>query len=107
MTHRNPSHGAGISRRQAIKTTAVAALAAPLVVPGSALGRNGAVAPSERIVMAGIGIGSQGGADIDASRFTFTGEGGSTYTLTDTADVEIARKIARATIRKFTTSPRN
>mgnify|MGYP000462915372 CR=1 FL=1 len=29
-----------------------------------------------------------GGADIDASKFTFTGEGGVTYTLTDTADVE-------------------
>jgi hypothetical protein len=27
--------------------------------------------------------------DIDASKFTFTGEGGSTYTLTDSADVEI------------------
>ncbi|SNX59129.1 protein of unknown function [Nitrosomonas ureae] len=33
-----------------------------------------------------------GGAtnDIDASKFTFTGEGGETYTLTDSADVEIA-----------------
>ncbi|OMH37554.1 DUF4347 domain-containing protein, partial [Motiliproteus sp. MSK22-1] len=29
-----------------------------------------------------------GGSDIDASLFTFTGEGGATYTLTDTADVE-------------------
>jgi len=30
-----------------------------------------------------------GGADIDASLFTFTGESGTTYTLTDSADVEI------------------
>ncbi|MER2512307.1 MAG: DUF4214 domain-containing protein, partial [Nitrosomonas ureae] len=30
-----------------------------------------------------------GGADIDASLFTFTGEGGATYTLTDSADAEI------------------
>ncbi|SDU16410.1 DUF4214 domain-containing protein [Nitrosomonas ureae] len=30
-----------------------------------------------------------GGADIDASLFTFTGEDGTTYTLTDSADVEI------------------
>lgn len=29
-----------------------------------------------------------GGSDIDASKFTITGEGGITYTLTDTADVE-------------------
>src|SRR5690606_28197946 len=28
------------------------------------------------------------GLDIDASAFTLTGEGGETYTLTDTADVE-------------------
>ncbi|SDY28051.1 DUF4347 domain-containing protein [Nitrosomonas sp. Nm58] len=28
------------------------------------------------------------GADIDASKLTFTGEGGATYTLTDSADVE-------------------
>ncbi|PXW83897.1 uncharacterized protein DUF4214, partial [Nitrosomonas sp. Nm84] len=30
-----------------------------------------------------------GAADIVANKFTFTGEGGATYTLTDTADVEI------------------
>ncbi|MBI9073454.1 MAG: choice-of-anchor D domain-containing protein [Melioribacteraceae bacterium] len=29
-----------------------------------------------------------GGSDIDASKFTFTGEGGETYTLTNTPDVE-------------------
>ena len=37
-----------------------------------------------------------GGADIDASLLTFTGEGGSTYTLTDTADVN------RDSITQFT-----
>jgi predicted dehydrogenase len=36
------------------------ALAAPWVVPGSALGKNGAVAPSERITLGGIGIGPRG-----------------------------------------------
>ncbi|SFD94603.1 DUF4214 domain-containing protein [Nitrosomonas sp. Nm166] len=35
-----------------------------------------------------------GGADIDISRFTFTGESGTTYTLTDTADVEITSSTA-------------
>lgn len=29
-----------------------------------------------------------GGSDVDASDFTFTGEGGATYTLTDTSDAE-------------------
>ncbi len=37
-----------------------------------------------------------GGADIDASKVTLTGEGGATYTLTDTADVE------RDSISQFT-----
>ncbi|NCC53635.1 MAG: cadherin repeat domain-containing protein, partial [Spartobacteria bacterium] len=37
-----------------------------------------------------------GGADIDASRFTLTGEGGETYTLTDTPDAE------RDSVNQFT-----
>src|SRR5688572_23708469 len=37
-----------------------AAVAAPMVLPGTVLGRDGGVAPSERIVMGGIGIGSRG-----------------------------------------------
>lgn len=43
------------------------------------------------LVVTGTGFLSRAGAtnDIAANRFTFTGEGGSTYTLTDTANVEI------------------
>ena len=41
-----------------------AALAAPQLIPGTALGMSGAVAPSERIVMGGIGIGNRGGYDL-------------------------------------------
>jgi hypothetical protein len=37
-----------------------AALAMPCIIPGSALGLNGAVPPSERIVFGGIGIGGRG-----------------------------------------------
>ncbi|HOK47920.1 MAG TPA: Gfo/Idh/MocA family oxidoreductase, partial [Bryobacteraceae bacterium] len=36
----------------------------PLVVPASALGRGGAVAPSDRIVMGAIGVGRQGLGDM-------------------------------------------
>lgn len=36
----------------------------PLFVPASALGRGGAVAPSERIVMGGIGLGGRGSYDL-------------------------------------------
>jgi predicted dehydrogenase len=37
-----------------------AALALPTIIPASALGRDGAVAPSERIVLGAIGIGNRG-----------------------------------------------
>ncbi|MDV6346590.1 DUF4214 domain-containing protein [Nitrosomonas sp. Is35] len=47
-------------------------------------------AASGTLAVTGINLQANGGgADIDASRFTFSGEGGSTYTLTDSADVEI------------------
>ncbi len=51
-----------MNRRQFLKRTALAsaAVAAPMIIPGSALGKNGAVPPSERIVMAGLGIGGRG-----------------------------------------------
>jgi predicted dehydrogenase len=50
---------ASYSRRRFLGTAA-AALAAPLIIPATALGRGGRVAPSERIVMGCIGVGGQG-----------------------------------------------
>jgi predicted dehydrogenase len=47
------------SRRKFIGTAAFA-IGFPTIIPGSALGKNGAVAPSNRIVMGGIGIGPRG-----------------------------------------------
>ena len=55
------------SRRQFLQTAASvagAAVAAPMVIPGSALGLDGAVPPSERVVVGGIGIGRRGGYDL-------------------------------------------
>jgi predicted dehydrogenase len=52
-----------LSRRSFLKQSLVAGLA-PLVVPGRVLGRDGGVAPSNRIVMAGLGIGGRGGNDL-------------------------------------------
>lgn len=54
------------SRRQFLKRAALAggALAFPSFIPASALGRGGAVAPSERIVLGGIGIGGRGSQDL-------------------------------------------
>ena len=52
-----------LSRRAFLKNAAGLA-AAPYIVPSSVLGRNGAVPPSERILMAGIGIGGRGNHDL-------------------------------------------
>lgn len=45
-------------------STAGAAVLAPTVIPSSALGLDGAVAPSERIVVGGIGLGGRGTYDL-------------------------------------------
>ncbi len=51
------------TRRVFLKKTTVLATV-PYFVPAAALGRGGKVAPSERIVMGGIGIGGRGSHDL-------------------------------------------
>ena len=55
-----------LSRRRFLKTAAGASalVAVPYVIPASALGKDGAVPPSERIVVGGIGIQSRGMHDL-------------------------------------------
>ena len=55
-----------ISRRPFLKTAVASAGAvmAPTIIPASALGLNGTVPPSERIVVGGIGIGNRGTYDL-------------------------------------------
>lgn len=55
-----------LTRRRFLKTTAAvsAATAVPSIVPASALGKNGAVPPSERIIVGGIGIQHRGMHDL-------------------------------------------
>ena len=55
----------GLSRRGFLRTAGHtgALLAVPTVIPAQVLGRDGAVAPSERVVMGGFGIGRRGGYD--------------------------------------------
>ena len=54
--------GESMGRRDFLKGALAfgGALAFPTIIPASALGKNGFVAPSERIVLAGIGIGARG-----------------------------------------------
>lgn len=63
MSKKELSSRRTISRRDFVKRTTIASAAAigfPAIIPASALGQGGAVAPSERIVMGCIGVGSQG-----------------------------------------------
>lgn len=52
------------TRREFLKTAAVA-IGMPTIIPASALGLNGTVAPSNRIAMAAIGIGPRGRLVLD------------------------------------------
>ena len=56
-----------LTRRHFLRTAAMAggAVVLPSIIPASALGRNGAVAPSERILMGAIGIGGRGTSDLN------------------------------------------
>lgn len=56
-----------VHRRQFLKATVAtgaAAAIAPTIIPSSAIGRDGATPPSERIVVGGIGLGNRGLYDL-------------------------------------------
>ena len=58
--------GCSTSRRQFLRRALATggALALPSIIPASALGRDGTVAPSARIVMGAIGVGGRGSSDV-------------------------------------------
>ena len=67
-----------ISRRRFLKRAgkaAAAAIAAPMFIPARALGRSGAVAPSERITMGFIGVGHQGTGHLLGGAWTYVAGG--------------------------------
>ncbi|MGI6414280.1 MAG: Gfo/Idh/MocA family protein [Thermoguttaceae bacterium] len=51
-----------LTRRRFLKSAAASVAALPVLVPGRALGKDGKVAPSERILLGGIGLGGRGRA---------------------------------------------
>jgi len=61
----------GLTRRRFLKNTAALAVAAPCILPSSALGGEGRPAPSERITMGSIGLGGRGTVNFS----TFLGRG--------------------------------
>src|SRR5882724_4876551 len=67
-----------VTRRQFLGRSATALgslLAAPAIVPVSVLGRNGTFAPSERITMGFIGVGTQGGGHLLGGAWTYVAGG--------------------------------
>jgi len=81
-----------LPRRRFLQTAAAAAagaaIAMPMIIPSSALGRDGEVAPSERIVVGGIGIGNRGTYDLGV----FLGQKDVQFVAV--ADVKEARRVA-------------
>jgi predicted dehydrogenase len=62
------------SRRQFLRQSSIAlgtALGAPALIPASALGRNGSVAPSQRVNMGFIGLGGQGSGHLLGGAWTY------------------------------------
>ena len=61
-----PTSTPALNRRQFLQRAALVtgAVVAPTLIPASALGRDGKVPPSERIIMGGIGIGNRGSGDL-------------------------------------------
>ncbi|MHC4085030.1 MAG: Gfo/Idh/MocA family protein [Planctomycetota bacterium] len=58
-----PKKNLNLTRRTFLKRAAAAA-AAPYIVPASVFGRDGKVAPSERIILGGMGVGNRGSHDL-------------------------------------------
>lgn len=54
------------NRRKFLSSAAVVSIGLPTLIPASALGRNGSVAPSNRIVVGGIGVGRRGQKVLDS-----------------------------------------
>ena len=76
-----------LSRRAFLRRaaqTAGGALAAPLIIPASALGRDGHTAPSERLAMGFIGVGGQGRGHLLGGAWTYIAGG-----YTARADVQV------------------
>jgi predicted dehydrogenase len=57
-----------VSRRKFVKNAGLAALgvfSAPIYIPGTVLGKNGGIAPGNRITLASIGVGGMGTANLE------------------------------------------
>ena len=62
-----------LTRRRFLRGSLVAAasIALPKLIPAAVLGRDGAVAPSDRICMGFVGLGGQGGGHLFGGAWTY------------------------------------
>lgn len=86
----NSKNNSGVSRRKFILTTG-AGLALFNILPGCALGGSKRLGPNEKLNVAGIGVGRQGGGDIGA----VAGEGHKIVALCDVDHVYAAKTISK------------
>lgn len=86
-----------MKRRAFIKRTAIAtgAIAVPIIIPPGCRGKDGKTAPSDRIVMGGIGLGGMGTADMN----NFLGNSAVQYVAVCDVD-KTHRKKATTTINE-------
>ncbi|MHB8520421.1 MAG: Gfo/Idh/MocA family protein [Limisphaerales bacterium] len=80
----------GINRRQFLRVTSTGVAAFQILPGGGLFGAEG-ISANEKVNVAGIGIGSQGGADVDA----MAGEGQNLVALCDVDDNYAAKKFAK------------
>src|SRR5690606_15210244 len=87
----------GATRRDFIKTSAAAA-AGFMVVPRHVLGGTGFVAPSDKLVVAGIGVGGKGNSDL--KNFRDSGKAEIAF-LWDVDDRRAADSVKRSPKAKY------
>lgn len=88
---------ASTSRRNFIKSTAIASTGF-MIIPRHVMGGTGFLAPSDRLIVAGIGVGGKGESDINS--FAQTGKADIGF-LCDVDDRRAANSIARFPKAKF------
>ncbi|MFD1095884.1 Gfo/Idh/MocA family protein [Salegentibacter chungangensis] len=94
---KKPNAISSTSRRNFIKSTAIATTGM-MIVPRHVLGGPGYIAPSDRLVVAGIGVGGKGQSDIQS--FAKTGKAEIGF-LCDVDDRRAAKSIARFPKAKY------
>ena len=92
-----------LNRRSFLKNTALAGavLGFPSIIPASALGKDGTVAPSNRLQLVGIGLKSQGGGDM---RQLMSKKGVQVIAICD-VDRRVLKSVSENVVKKGLSAP--